>query len=279
MTTSVGAGHAAAGASAEEPGRTQQRLELQRVAQQFEAMLLSQMLREMRKTVEWNEGDEGSQGLGLGTESFTEAIDGELALHLARSGGIGLTSQLMQSFDRLPSMARPGSDVGAVPRWPAVPTEPAAGSPSSAVAIEEARVTSGFGWRSDPFSGASTFHKGVDLRAAYGQDVQAPAEGTVVFSGEQGGYGMTVVLEHADGSRSRYAHLSAATVDAGARVGEGQAVGRVGRSGRATGTHLHFEVTGADGRPVPPGEWLKALQNVWPKGDKRVPQRADAVQG
>lgn len=276
-TTSIGSA-AAAGVTPDEPGRAQECLELQRVAQQFEAMLLSQMLREMRKTAEWNEDDAGSEGLGLGTESFTEAIDDELALHLARSGGLGLTSQLMQSFDRLPATARAGR-VAATITEPVEPSGSGAVPASTAAAMARARVTSDFGWRADPFSGVSKFHKGIDLRAAYGEEVQAPAAGTVVFSGDQGGYGTTVVLEHADGTRSRYAHLSAATVEAGARVAEGQSVGRAGRSGRATGTHLHFEVTGPDGRPRPPGEWLKAIQNVWPGGDKRMQQRADAAQG
>jgi murein DD-endopeptidase MepM/ murein hydrolase activator NlpD len=95
----------------------------------------------------------------------------------------------------------------------------------------------------------------VDLRAAYGQEVQAAGPGRVVFSGEQRGYGTTVVVEHANGTRSRYAHLSAALVSAGETVDSSTPVGRAGHSGRATGTHLHFEITNADGRPVPPEQW------------------------
>jgi len=74
----------------------------------------------------------------------------------------------------------------------------------------------------------------------------------VAFSGEQGGYGTTVVIEHANGTRTRYAHLSVALVGEGDEVASGQPVGRAGRSGRATGTHVHFEVIGADGRHVDP---------------------------
>jgi murein DD-endopeptidase MepM/ murein hydrolase activator NlpD len=116
----------------------------------------------------------------------------------------------------------------------------------------DGNVTSKFGWRRDPFTGAAKFHRGVDLKAAYGEDIQAAGEGRVVFSGQQGGYGTTVLIEHADGTRTRYAHLSVALVGQGDTVASGQAIGRAGRSGRATGTHLHFEVIGADGRHMDP---------------------------
>jgi murein DD-endopeptidase MepM/ murein hydrolase activator NlpD len=91
----------------------------------------------------------------------------------------------------------------------------------------------------------------VDLRAAYGEPIGAADGGTVVFAGEQRGYGQTVVVEHAGGVRTRYAHLSSLMTEAGADVKAGEAIGRAGRSGRATGTHLHFEVT-QDGRPIDP---------------------------
>jgi murein DD-endopeptidase MepM/ murein hydrolase activator NlpD len=101
------------------------------------------------------------------------------------------------------------------------------------------------------------FHQGVDLRAAYGQEVHSAAAGRVVFSGEQGGYGTTVVVEHADGTRTRYAHLSARLVEKGDELSTGQPLGRAGagRSGRATGTHLHFEVIAPNGQRVAPEQW------------------------
>jgi murein DD-endopeptidase MepM/ murein hydrolase activator NlpD len=113
-------------------------------------------------------------------------------------------------------------------------------------------VTSAFGWRRDPFTGEAKFHKGIDLRAAYGQDVAAAAGGKVAFSGVQGSFGTTVVIEHADGSRSRYAHLSLALVATGDTVEPGQLVGQAGSSGRATGPHVHLEVTDPGGRPLDP---------------------------
>jgi murein DD-endopeptidase MepM/ murein hydrolase activator NlpD len=98
-----------------------------------------------------------------------------------------------------------------------------------------APLSSHFGWRSDPFNGTTRFHRGVDIAAAYGREVPAAGTGHVVFAGEEGGYGNTVVIEHAGGVRTRYAHLSALQVTAGQQVTEGTVIGRVGTSGRSTG--------------------------------------------
>jgi murein DD-endopeptidase MepM/ murein hydrolase activator NlpD len=116
-------------------------------------------------------------------------------------------------------------------------------------------VTSAFGWRRHPITHEVKFHQGVDLRAAYGQEIQAAAAGKVVFSGDQGGYGATVVVEHQDGTQTRYAHLSARLVKKGDEVGAGEPLGRAGRSGRATGTHLHFEVIAPNGERIQPEQW------------------------
>lgn len=130
--------------------------------------------------------------------------------------------------------------------------------------IPSGTITSGFGWRRDPFHGAARFHRGIDIRAAYGQDVPSAAPGRVVSAGTEGGYGETVVIEHAGGIRTRYAHLSTTLVAPGDEVGEGQVVGRAGHSGRATGTHLHFEVMTASGEPLNPEQFagLKAERLV-----------------
>jgi murein DD-endopeptidase MepM/ murein hydrolase activator NlpD len=115
-------------------------------------------------------------------------------------------------------------------------------------------VRSAFGWRADPFTGASRFHHGVDLRAAYGTPVPAAAAGTVVFAGERGSYGNLVVLRHADGVETRYAHLAAADVREGDALPAGAPIGRVGSSGRSTAPHLHFEVL-VNGERVDPAQW------------------------
>jgi murein DD-endopeptidase MepM/ murein hydrolase activator NlpD len=118
---------------------------------------------------------------------------------------------------------------------------PSSSAPASSIKIPEGHISSGYGWRRDPFTGAPQFHKGIDVAQRYGSDVQAAAAGRVVFAGNQGAYGTTVIVDHG-GQKTRYAHLSAADVKAGDQVDSGQVIGKVGASGRATGAHLHFEV-------------------------------------
>jgi murein DD-endopeptidase MepM/ murein hydrolase activator NlpD len=104
-------------------------------------------------------------------------------------------------------------------------------------------VNSPFGRRIDPFTGAPRFHSGVDLDGAVGSAVYAAASAIVVYAGAQGGYGKTIVLDHGDGVRTHYAHLSAIHVEVGGFVAEGEVIGAVGSTGRSTGPHLHFAVT------------------------------------
>ncbi|MCA1944532.1 MAG: peptidoglycan DD-metalloendopeptidase family protein [Desulfovibrio sp.] len=103
-------------------------------------------------------------------------------------------------------------------------------------------ITSGFGWRDDPFTGKQTWHSGVDIKAPAGTPVVACWDGTVVFAGNGGQYGNTVVLEHAGGWRSFYGHSKELTVSPGQTVKAGEQIATVGQSGRATGPHLHFEI-------------------------------------
>ena len=228
---------------------------LARVAGEFESMLLLQMLREMRKSGSWKDEDEEKDGYGADT--LFDTLDMELASYITKAQGLGLEKSLVKQVlgedasaivpAQLPAVDLPTID-------PDVRSRRSSGRPQGADApspIADRVETSPFGWRRDPFSGATTYHRGVDLRAAYGEPIGAADAGTVVFAGEQRGYGQTVVVEHAGGVRTRYAHLSSLTTEAGADVKAGDTIGRAGKSGRATGTHLHFEVT-QNGRPVDP---------------------------
>lgn len=251
------------------------RARLERIAQEFESMLLVQVLRGMRTAGSWADEEDGDT---LGAESMYETLDVELATHLARIQGFGLANQLLTAFDRMNTTGASTSTpeaftstaVAGVTHASPLPDESSAtvvdaGALAADIQGHDARglrapdnpvsgaVTSAFGWRRDPFTGAAAFHRGIDLRAAYGEDVQAAGEGRVIFSGQHGGYGTTVLIEHGDGTRTRYAHLSVALVGQGDVVVPGQAIGRAGRSGRATGTHVHFEVIGANGQHVDPG--------------------------
>jgi murein DD-endopeptidase MepM/ murein hydrolase activator NlpD len=120
------------------------------------------------------------------------------------------------------------------------------------------RATSGFGWRQDPFTSATRFHRGTDIAMPVGQDVPVAQAGKVTFAGEQAGYGLTVLVEHGSGLSTRYAHLSQTLVTAGDQVTLGQTIGKSGATGRATGPHLHFEVL-AQGSPIDPSIGLARL--------------------
>jgi len=100
-------------------------------------------------------------------------------------------------------------------------------------------------------------HEGVDIGggASSGAPVRAAADGVVVSAGARGGYGLIVVLRHADGLRTAYAHLSAITVSPGRPVARGAVIGRMGETGNARGVHLHFEVR-RGGRAVDPLPYL-----------------------
>ena len=126
----------------------------------------------------------------------------------------------------------------------------------------EGPVTGSFGERIDPFNGEGAFHTGVDISTNYGQPVIAPADGVVVFAAEAGGYGQLLVLEHGHGLSTRYGHLAGFAAVLGQSVRRGDVIGYVGRSGRATGPHLHYEVRIQD-VPVNPHKYLRisAAQN------------------
>jgi murein DD-endopeptidase MepM/ murein hydrolase activator NlpD len=116
-------------------------------------------------------------------------------------------------------------------------------------------VSSGFGWRTHPISGANKQHTGVDFRAALGTSVYSAEDGTVATAGWSGGYGNLVTVNHGGGVVTYYAHLSSISVNPGERVGRGQRVGRVGSTGSSTGPHLHFEVR-IGGAPQNPMSYL-----------------------
>jgi len=120
----------------------------------------------------------------------------------------------------------------------------------------EGPVTGSFGERIDPFNGEGAFHTGVDISTAYGQAVIAPADGVVVFAAENGGYGLLLILEHGHGITTRYGHLAGFASAVGQTVRRGDVIGYVGRSGRATGPHLHYEVRIQD-VPVNPHKYLR----------------------
>jgi murein DD-endopeptidase MepM/ murein hydrolase activator NlpD len=135
-----------------------------------------------------------------------------------------------------------------------------AGVPTSMPA-EIGLMSSGFGYRHDPFTGAGATHSGLDFKGPLGTSIVAAADGVVSFAGWQGGYGNTIEITHAQGLVTRYAHLSGLSVPLGATVKRGSQVGRMGSTGRSTGSHLHFEVR-LNGAAINPMKFLEANPDV-----------------
>lgn len=116
-------------------------------------------------------------------------------------------------------------------------------------------LTSSFGYRTDPLSGARAYHRGIDIGTGGEQPVRAAADGVVVQAGRKGALGTAVYISHGFGYATRYGHMSRLAVEAGQRVSQGETIGYVGTTGRSTGYHLHYEVR-LDGKPVNPLAYL-----------------------
>ncbi len=123
--------------------------------------------------------------------------------------------------------------------------------------VKSGWLSSYFGKRTDPFTGKTAWHKGVDFAGKKGDDIVAVAAGVVTYSGERYGYGRMVEIDHGKGYVTRYAHNSENQVEVGEEVARGQVIGLMGASGRATGPNLHFEVL-HKGKGVDPVRFINA---------------------
>lgn len=122
--------------------------------------------------------------------------------------------------------------------------------------ISGGRLSSGFGRRSAPTKGASTYHKGIDWATPTGTPVYASCGGTVSRAGWGSGYGYVVYIDHEDGRQTRYGHLSKVLVSVGQTVKQGEKIALSGNTGVSTGPHLHFEIL-INGTQVNPLKYLQ----------------------
>jgi len=127
--------------------------------------------------------------------------------------------------------------------------------------IENAKISSHYGRRLDPFLKRPALHSGIDYRAARGHPVIASGNGTVVSAGRHGGYGRMVEIAHGNGLTTRYAHLSRIRVVKGQDIKKGALIGNVGSTGRSTGPHLHYEVRSGE-RPSNPMPYIAAGRKI-----------------
>ncbi len=116
-------------------------------------------------------------------------------------------------------------------------------------------LTSTFGYRTSPFTGRREMHKGLDIATRSGTPIIAPADGLVVFSGREGGFGNMVMVDHGYGITTRYGHCSSIDVKLGQKVKRGDIIARVGNTGRSTGPHVHYEVA-VNGVSVNPSRYI-----------------------
>ena len=120
-------------------------------------------------------------------------------------------------------------------------------------------ITSGYGSRTDPFTGLRSSHPGIDFAAAEGSEVLAVATGIVAEAGEKNGYGELVEINHGNGYVTRYGHNSRLLVKVGDRVVKGQRIALMGSTGRSTGPHVHFELV-LNGNTVNPEQYVQAAR-------------------
>lgn len=216
-------------------------------ARGLEALFVRQLLAQARPS------EPGMLDGGFAGETFRGMLDEAMSDAITAAGGLGMADSLEAAL---------GGDPEAVaPRPAASPTsmldhlDRARADAGELLTPVHGRTSSGFGPRPDPLGAGTGYHTGLDIAAPTGTPVAAAAAGVVVHAGPAGGYGNLITVRHADGSETRYGHLSEVRVAVGDRVAAGAAIGAVGSTGRSTGPHLHFEVRVA-GKAVDPRPYL-----------------------
>ncbi len=122
--------------------------------------------------------------------------------------------------------------------------------------IKKGWISSGYGYRIDPFNGKKTMHRGLDFAGQSGSEVLAVADGIVSWTGKRSGYGQMIDIDHGNGYITRYAHNKKLIVKVGTRVQKGDAIALMGSTGRSTGPHVHFEIL-RDGKSINPYNFVK----------------------
>lgn len=203
-------------------------------AQDLEAYFLRQMLAEVKV------GEGSLLDGGFEASTFKEMFNEAIAKEMAKAGGLGIGKELEKELGA--GMPKSALEAPTAPSAHLAPVRSISKAATAYKAVVDGVQSSGFGTRHDPLNGHLKHHHGVDIAAERGEPVKAASAGTVIRAESAGNYGNLVVVDHGDGVETRYAHLEEIQVQPGDRLEAGQALGTVGDSGRATGTHLHFEV-------------------------------------
>ncbi|MGZ3538631.1 MAG: peptidoglycan DD-metalloendopeptidase family protein, partial [Thermodesulfobacteriota bacterium] len=182
-------------------------------------------------------GQETSPNMGMGGASPSDVRE-KLK---AEKDDKGLAQQMRSDIDRLKSEATSQEEsLSELEKLLQTKREMLASTPS--IWPVQGWVTSGFGFRTNPFTGLNQMHEGLDISNRLGTPIIAPANGIVSDTGNDYGHGNVVVISHGFGITSRYNHLSKIYVKAGQKVKRGDKIAEIGLTGKTTGPHLHYEV-------------------------------------
>jgi murein DD-endopeptidase MepM/ murein hydrolase activator NlpD len=234
-------------------------------AAELASLFVYQMLAAMRRTIPQS----GLLDKGFAHDTYLSLFDQEMARHMARREDLGLTALLQRQLkeadaDRQwsgqPTTALPRSSTALhARRATAIDAYRQKAGPTDGMFVlpVEGQHTSGFGMRMHPIDHEERRHVGMDIAVPTGTPIQAAATGQVVFSGTQAGYGNVVVIQHAEGYSTLYAHNTENLVSVGTTVSQGQPIATVGSTGRSPGPHLHFELR-KDGKGLDPALFFAA---------------------
>jgi murein DD-endopeptidase MepM/ murein hydrolase activator NlpD len=180
---------------------------------------------------------------GIGGGTATSALDGDADRAGVKEDLARLAGEVKEEGDNLRALeqflARAGKLLVSLPsRWPV-----------------RGPLNSEFGRRASPWAESSEFHSGIDIGAPIGTEVKAPAPGTVVFAGRQAEYGVTLIIDHGNDTKSLYGHLSRLNVAADQKIQRGDLIAFSGNTGRSSGPHLHYEIQ-VRGQAVNPNTYL-----------------------
>ena len=188
----------------------------------------------------------GRQAMGGPLERLSTGHDGSIDPRFER---LGLSLARMEALDR---------SLAGIPQYRPANVE---------------MLTSSYGVRRDPFTGAAAMHSGLDFRGPIGAPIYAAAKGKVSYVGQRSVYGNVVEISHGNGLVTRYAHMSRFASRVGQEVAPGDVIGAIGSTGRSTGPHLHFEVR-INGRAVNPRPFLEAAPHVLKEARRVQPEPA-----
>ena len=211
-------------------------------SEEFEGYLIGMLIKEMRKTIP--EGMFSSSAM----DTFTEMMDQALAEQLAETKSFGFAEAMLRDFNTGKQEVTGLKEgirefhTAVKPLLKDIHKNQVHPHDMHALQPLMGRLTSKFGMRLHPIDKEWREHEGIDIAAPKGTDIQTVFDGTVSFAGVKGGYGKTIVVSHADGRETMYAHCDQLFVKEGDVLQAGDKIAEVGSTGVSTGNHLHFEL-------------------------------------